>query len=408
MYMAINKSTMKYFVFFGLLMMLGCSDKKSTTETTVLNTDEEKKTFNIGAVYADNEFKGARLNDFTKINDTTYRALISAESTPINNSPWFSFRIWSEKNMRISLEIVYTEGYKHRYIPKLSGDGISWKPLPDLYYEIDTINGKILIDMHLTQKKLWVSSQENRNSEYMNTWIDSLAKKEFIEKEIIGESALGQPLNLLKIKNETSKHAIVLLGRQHPTEVPGGTISLKAFVRTILSESLLANEFREKFEIVVIPLLNPDGVDAGNWRFNANGKDLNRDWISFSQPETKAVRDWMRARTSDLNESKFRFGIDFHTSYSGPYLLTLDTIPHKVKPIITSEWISSIEDLTRDTLDIRPRSQSLPYCYNWMINEVGIEAVTYEEGDEIERSMIKLRAKNYASTLMQTLIDEYY
>ncbi len=399
---------MKYFIFLGLLMMLGCSDQKNKPETIVLNTGEEKKTFNVGTVYADNEFKGARLNDFTKINDSTYRALISPESTPINNSPWFSFRIWSEKNKRISLEIAYTEGSKHRYIPKLSGDGISWKPLPNLYYEIDTINGKVLIDMHLTRKKLWISSQENKTSEHINAWIDSLAKKEFIEKEIIGESALGQPLSLLRIKNETSKHAIVLLGRQHPTEVPGGTISLKAFVRTILSQSSLAKDFRDKFEIIVMPLLNPDGVDAGNWRYNANGKDLNRDWISFSQPETKAVRDWMRTRTSNIEENKFCFGIDFHTSYSGPYLLTLDTIPHQIKPKITSEWIRGIQDLTTDTLDIRPRSQSLPYSYNWMINEVGIEAVTYEEGDEIDRSLIKLRAKNYANMLMKTLIDQYY
>lgn len=408
MCIAIIKSTMKYFIFLGLLMMLGCSDQKSKTETTALSAGEEKKTFNIGAVYADNKFKGARLNDFIKINDTTYQALISAESTPINNSPWFSFRIWSEKNKRITLEIVYTEGYKHRYIPKLSGDGISWKPLPDIYYKLDTINEKLLIDIHLTRKKLWISSQENMNSEHVNTWIDSLAKKEFIEKEIIGESVLGQPLNLLKIKNETSKHAIILLGRQHPTEVPGGTISLMSFVRTILSQSSLAKDFREKFEIIVIPLLNPDGVDAGNWRYNANGKDLNRDWISFSQPETKAIRDWMLTRTSDLRENKFRFGIDFHTSYSGPYLLTLDTIPHKIKNKITSKWIQNIESITTDELDIRPRSQSLPYCYNWMINKVGIEAVTYEEGDEIDRSIIEFRAKNYANTLMQTVIEEYY
>ena len=387
---------------------MGCSGNIKKTKKTPLSTIQEKRIFNIGSVYADNKFNGARLNEFTRVNDTTYQALISAESIPINNSPWFGFRIWSEKETKITLEIVYTDGYKHRYIPKLSRDGISWKALKENHLMVDSINGKVQFELHLTSKKLWVSSQENINSEHINSWVDSLAKRDFIQKETIGKSVLGHPINLLKINNGTTKHSIILIGRQHPPEVPGGTISLISFVHTILTESSLAKKFREKFEIIVIPLLNPDGVNEGNWRYNINGKDLNRDWVLFSQPETKSVRNWIYKSTNNLTESRFCFGIDFHTSFSGPYLLTMDTISPKIKPRITSKWINNIENLTATKLDIRPRSQTLPYCYNWFINEMGIEAVTYEEGDEVERSIVKIRAENYANTLMKTLIDEYY
>ena len=33
--------------------------------------------------------------------------------------------------------------------------------------------------------------------------------------------------------------------------------------------------------------MNPDGVDLGHWRHNANGVDLNRDWSYYNQPEIK-------------------------------------------------------------------------------------------------------------------------
>jgi len=187
--------------------------------------------------------------------------------------------------------------------------------------------------------------------------------------------------------------------------VPGGTIALQAFVETMMSDSALANEFRKDFDVLIFPCLNPDGVDAGFWRHNANGKDLNRDWIAFEEPETQVVRAVIQKFQKENPQKKFQYGLDFHTSYSGPYLLVLDTIPHAVKPIFTSQWIERIEHERQEELDIRPRAQTLPYCYNWMINELKMEAVTYEEGDEIDRTVVRKRAADYARLLMEILLE---
>ena len=353
----------------------------------------EKKVFNAGTVYADYDFAGARLNDFIQQNDSSFQAIITPEAAPVNNSPWYSFRIWSETETNVQLELVYPDSFKHRYIPKVSRDGHNWQALDQANYEYDSLQQRLTMQLSLSREKLWISAQENLNSDYIFNWMDSLAKADNIMQSVVGKSVSAKPIKLLKIGDETQKLSLVLIGRQHPPEVPGGTISLMAFVDALLSDAPLAEAFRAKFEILVFPLLNPDGVDSGYWRYNANDVDLNRDWIDFSQPETKSVRDFLL----DENDKTYCFGIDFHTSFSGPYLLTLDTIPHEVKPLITTKWIKEIEAHTGDTLDIRPRAQTLPYCYNWMINELGIEAVTYEEGDEIERRVVKQRAKNYAS-----------
>ena len=48
---------------------------------------------------------------------------------------------------------------------------------------------------------------------------------------------------------------------------------------------------------------NPDGVDSGYWRHNSNGVDLNRDWIEFTQPETKAIKQFLESKVCLLYTS---------------------------------------------------------------------------------------------------------
>ncbi len=394
---------MKKIILIGVILLTSC--KTLFTNKTPLKP-QIKKVFNEGIVFADNEFDGARLNGLKKVNDSTYQVYIKPENTPINKSPWYSFRIWSKEPTKILLEFVYPKEYKHRYIPKSSFDGMEWMPFEKKDYDIDTLNKKLKLDLMLGPKKRWISAQEIYNSKFIWNWIDSLSQKDFINQEVVGKSVYGKPIKLLRIKKQTAKNAVVFIGRQHPPEIPGGTIALMSFVQTILADTEVAKKFREKFEVLVFPLLNPDGVDNGNWRHNANGKDLNRDWISFAQPESKSVRDWLINSREKGVTSEYRFGIDFHTSRS-TYLLVLDSIPKKVKPNVTNQWIKNIKLLRNEKLDIRPRSQSLPYCYNWMINQFGMEAVTYEDGDEVDRNVVRKRAEDYATELMKVLNDKF-
>ena len=79
---------------------------------------QTKKEYNIGdAIFADNQFDGARLNDFTRLNDSTYQVTILPENKPINQSPHYAFRIWSKRAESIYLKLNYPSS-KHRYIPK--------------------------------------------------------------------------------------------------------------------------------------------------------------------------------------------------------------------------------------------------------------------------------------------------
>lgn len=353
----------------------------------------------------DYSFKGARLDSVISVNANSYKLLINPAFEPVNKSPYYAFSIISNKEKLITVEIDYGE-YKHRYIPKLSSDRVTWEVIKSENIAVDTISGKAKLKLKVSQQKLYVSAQEIETSQDTYKWVNSIVKKHSeIKKVIAGKTALKEDLYVLETEKSTNNKAIVLIARQHPPETPGGTIGFKAFYEELMSNNTLAKEFRKQFNIYAFPLLNPDGADMGNWRHNANGADLNRDWVDFKQPETQVVKSYISKKI--IQEKALAFAIDFHTSYSGPYLLVLDSLnAAKVKGVIP-RWIENIEQHSSFEVESRKRSQELPYCYNYFYNTYGCEAVTYEEGDEIDRNIIKQRAELYAKQLMKTMILKY-
>ena len=68
---------------------------------------------------------------------------------------------------------------------------------------------------------------------------------------------------------------MILTARVHPGETSGSWI-LHGFLEFILSSSPVAHALREKCVFSIVPMLNPDGVVAGNTRGDLIGNDLNR------------------------------------------------------------------------------------------------------------------------------------
>jgi murein tripeptide amidase MpaA len=51
---------------------------------------------------------------------------------------------------------------------------------------------------------------------------------------------------------------------------------MEGFIRQLLRDIELSNILRKMFIFHIVPMLNPDGVVAGNFRTSYSGKDLNR------------------------------------------------------------------------------------------------------------------------------------
>ena len=128
-----------------------------------------------------------------------------------------------------------------------------------------------------------------------------------IEPEIIGRSVQGRPMLLYRIGAADAPRTVLVVGCIHGNECAAFPV-----IGRLLRGPEVAGA-----RVLVIPSVNPDGRYADT-RGNAHGVDLNRNfsvgWVRiprpsryysgpgpFSEPETRALRDLVRAERPDLS-----------------------------------------------------------------------------------------------------------
>jgi hypothetical protein len=379
---------------------------------------QEKREFSFAAdeVYFSNQFDGARLNQIERTGDNSYTVTILPENAPVNMSPWYAFRVWSKKKKEISVKLVYPEFAKHRYSPQVSKDGKNWKPLDAGFitefekgtaaFGPDSRPKSVEIKLKTSKKPVWISAQELQTSTHVFEWMNKLAKKKKFLIEEIGKSTEGRPLRMLKMGNLDSKNMILVISRQHPPEVTG-YFAMRAFVEKIADGSKLSKEFRRKWAIYVVPLMNPDGVDNGHWRHNTGGIDLNRDWSAFNQPESRAVRDFLQRRESETR-GKFYFGIDFHSTWDDIYYPMNQTFTDSNMPNLIWDWLGAIKKaIPNYEPNIQPNARLEPTMVsrNYFLKAHRMEAIVFEIGDNTARDFIRKKGETGAAELMKLMLE---
>jgi len=385
--------------------------KTVNTETVPIQL-QFRGIFDLGdGVYMSNQFEGARLNGVVRNNDTLVTVLITPENSPINMSPWYAFKLWSESPRTLYLKLTYPENAGHRYLPKLSFDGMSWREIDSASFqttkmilEEKEVVKDLTMKLSLGKDTLWVSAQELITNTHVEQWIRELESYSYVERTSIGNSHEGRPIPLLKIGESDDQRMIMVISRQHPPEIPG-FLAMQAFVETLCAPTELAEAFRSKYNTYVVPLANPDGVFHGHWRHNRGGVDLNRDWQEFNQPETSAIGDFMKQKTKG-DKGKFYFGVDFHSTFEDIYY-TIDPDLKGNMPGLVPELIeATAQELPGYMPNVKPNSseEARITSTSFLFYEMGAEALTYEIGDGTPRDFIRRKGEVTATKLMELLI----
>ena len=162
---------------------------------------------------------------------------------------------------------------------------------------------------------------------------------------------------------------------------------------------------RQFFETVVVPLVNPDGVAAGNWRHNLHGVDLNRDWSPFRQPETRAIRDailkYQREETPRL-----AFFLDFHSTHHDVFYVQSGEEP-VWSTGFSRRWLEALaERMPEYKVRQEPNAGSRPLSKVWARKTMKVPAVIYEVGDNTDRKLIRRVARTSAKQMMRLLLEE--
>ncbi len=403
---------MKNCVFLLLITLVACKSSQVLTEhnfPSPVDTQDrpillqEKRLYAIDGIQLSNQFDGARANDFTKINDSTYRVSILPENEPINESPHYAFWINAPEGATIDLEI-YTGDYKHRYWPKMSISDSPYEPMDSISFDtLKAGNIATLRDLALGREQLFIAAQELRPSSYTKNWIANLTKAHpHIKTATVGHSKLGKDIDYLDLGEglPDDKPAILIFSRTHPPEI-SGYMAMERFVEEILEDNPLANAFRKKFRVLAYPLINPDGVDLGHWRHNAGGIDLNRDWGKFRQEEPRVVATHVLQETKAHN-NEVLLGIDFHSTQEDVIYTHTTNRVSKIFPF-KDLWLQALSDQgygpNEEAYDL-----SSPMTKGWFYLEFGAEAIIYEVGDETDRSYLKEKAAFAAREMMKLLV----
>ena len=353
-------------------------------------------------VLVDFDFPGAGNLSCEIINSQHIKLFINSETDDsINPSPWFAIRK-SKHSENIKIELDYGN-YNYRYNPKISSDNKAWDNL-NMLNILKKNNDKILvIDFLPSNKKQYIASQEIITQSWYYNWFNELKETGKVRSETIGFSVLKKPITMFFIETDIKNPYIIILGRQHPPEVTGA-FALKGFIDQLVSPSQLSQNFLNQYNIIFVPLMNPDGVDNGHWRYNVNKIDLNRDWGTFSQPETIAVNEKLIRLTAN---SKLALFIDFHSTYKNIFYIS-ENSSNNLSKFSLENWInnssSGLLGIGYNFQLINSSNKDNGVSKNYIYNKYNIPSMTYEVSDSEDRKKIKQSSSILATELMKFLV----
>ncbi len=407
---------MRYcFFFLSLLLVAGCTRRATpydfptpydTADHPVDLQVKREYSFARGGLVVDNQFDAARLNGIEQVNDTLYRAIILPENTPINPSPWYALRIRTDRARDLTLRLTYPPGVRHRYFPKVSADRRRWTPVDSSRLTYNSDSTTLDVRLSLAAGTHYLAAQEVVDSRDVMDWLLSL-RSPYVALDRAGTSKLGRMLPVLRISADMRyghKPIVVLFSRQHPPEVTG-YLALQAFVETLL-EHPRAEALLDRYQFLVFPILNPDGVDLGHWRHTAGGIDANRDWAYYRQPEVRQVADYI-VHKMRLNETKVILGLDFHSAWHDDYHTLDSDTPPSVLPGFQDAWLRGIEERIGGGFRVHESAGTIsrPTSAGWFRTQFNAEGITCGIGDDTDREFVRRKGRASAEALIGELLS---
>lgn len=176
----------------------------------------------------------------------------------------------------------------------VSDDGRTWRVIPLTH----PAPGRLRAGLELSGPRLHVARIEPYGLAELAAFLTELRRSPLVDISVIGQTALGRDLEVVRLGDPAAPRRVFLRARAHPWE-PGGNWVLQGLARRLLRGDADAKKFLARYCVWFLPMANKDGVAAGRTRFNALGKDLNRDWNKPADanvaPENAALERWLEA-----------------------------------------------------------------------------------------------------------------
>ena len=231
--------------------------------------------------------------------------------------PWFYWNFEAEAVQPGHVDFIFPDGMKMAAKgPAVSLDGgKNWQWINPDCFKFATPAAK---DVPVNQRDSFYYEFKDKGQKvrfsvaipYQQADLDEFLKKNAsnpnLIKSVLGKTTKGLPIELIQIgKPGEGVKAILLTARNHACEAMASYV-LEGFMQEVLSDSPFGVEFRRKYVLYVVPMVDKEGVQAGDQGKGRNPHDHNRDYGQNSiYPEVKAIQDLADAKNVE-------FFLDFH------------------------------------------------------------------------------------------------
>ncbi|MBW7997472.1 MAG: PKD domain-containing protein [Candidatus Glassbacteria bacterium] len=197
-----------------------------------------------------------------------------------------------------------------------------WQPLEDARYTYDEETASLVVEFTPSANSVYLAwapvYTPGRLEEMLDRWED----REEVEISIIGLSVEGRPVYSMIVTGTDGeledKKVIAITGNQHAYEMAAGWV-IEGIMETLFADNDSSRAMLEQCVFVMVPMVNPDGVFRGGYRYNMNDIDLNRNWndealndwdSALPEPEVATAQRFLREWMADVGRMDFFF--DFH------------------------------------------------------------------------------------------------
>lgn len=197
----------------------------------------------------------------------------------------------------------------------ISEDGRNWRSV-----DLESLpENRVRLSVEMPGPSLFVARVEPYRISDLEKLLASIRNNPRVEIQPVGRTVQGRPLEIVRIGNPQAPFRVFLRARAHPWEAGSSWVVEGLIDRLLTGERESAERFLARYCVYIMPMANKDGVAKGGTRFNAVGKDLNRNWNLPANrelaPENFALERWLE-RMIELGQ-KPHLALELHNDGSG-------------------------------------------------------------------------------------------
>ena len=142
------------------------------------------------------------------------------------------------------------------------------------------------------------------------SFVRTLRGNAHTDRGVLCRSRKGRDVEWLRVGrlDGQAEHCLVLTCRHHCCEMMA-SYALEGFVHAMLADDVVGRWWRERAEVLIVPFVDPDGVEEGDQGKNRRPHDHYCDYAGTSvYPETAAIREFLPAWA----RGRLKVALDLH------------------------------------------------------------------------------------------------